>query len=444
MAAAYQHHFYGHIEEEVKRFLAMLLVDPSRYHDLVRELTGRVMSRLAWDDATQGPENGQSALKTLRQMSVSGPIVNTMTPIWDVAEFFRYNPWRKFEMERERNQKAWWQQLFRVARTRFLRGDLPKDTWTYRYFEQLQSKGNTTLEMSPKEEEFASCMLGFQCLVGVVTVSGPLQFFLMAMQLHPEWQKKAQAEIDRVCGDRIPDMRDWPNLPTVRACLKETLRWRSGVPLGKLSSYVRWKVSGAWASMLTELVSPEQACRTSASRTMSSAASRSRRVPSSWLASGKIILANPSHSTAPELTDLSRQSRAINRVESKYPDPENYRPERWLEEGWPTYMEPLTRYPNFREGHGMHTFGWGRRQCLGQLIVDDEMFLAGAGVLWAFDLLPKRCPCTGKVVEFDSKATNAAVILEPLPFPMEIKPRSKKREQQILENYSAVRDVLKV
>ena len=107
-------------------------------------------------------------------------------------------------------------------------------------------------------------------------------------------------------------------------------------------------------------------------------------------------------------------------------------------------MEPLTRYPNFREGHGMHTFGWGRRTCLGQLIVDDETFLAGAGVLWAFNLLPKTCPCTGKVVEFDSQATNSAVILEPLPYPMEIKPRSKERQQQILENYNAVRDQLKV
>lgn len=239
MAAAYQNHFYGHIEEEVKRWLAMILLDPERFHDLCRELTGRVMSRMAWDDASQGPLNGQSALTTLRQMSVSGPIVNTMSPIWDLAELVRYNPWRKFEVERERNQKAWWLQLFRVAKTRFQRGELPDDTWTYRYFEQLRTHGNPELELTAKEEEYASCMLGFQCLVGVVTVSGPLQFFLMAMSLHPEWQKKAQEEIDRVCGDRMPDAQDWPNLPTVRACLKETLRWRSGVPLGMLNCLAR-------------------------------------------------------------------------------------------------------------------------------------------------------------------------------------------------------------
>jgi hypothetical protein len=130
----------------------------------------------------------------------------------------------------------------------------------------------------------------------------------------------------------------------------------------------------------------------------------------------------------------------MNRVPEKYPDPENYRPERYLEKGWPTYQEPLSRYPNFREGVGMHTFGWGRRTCLGQHIVDDEMFVSGAGVLWGFNLNRKRCPKTGEVIEFDSEATNAHVILEPLPFPCDIQARSPERAAQILQSYQAVRN----
>jgi hypothetical protein len=134
----------------------------------------------------------------------------------------------------------------------------------------------------------------------------------------------------------------------------------------------------------------------------------------------------------------------LNRDPKEYPDHENYRPERWLEPGWPSYMEPLSRYPNFREGKGMHTFGWGRRQCLGQRIVDDEMFVAGAGICWGFDISPKRCECTGKEIKFDTQATNSNVILEPLPFPLEIKPRSEKRAKLIMDNYYAVRPSLKV
>lgn len=232
MQAAHQNHFYGHVEKEVSRWLTTLLLDPDKFHENTRELTGRVMSTLAWDDASQGPLNGHSALATLTQMSVSGPIVNTMTPIWHLADLIQYNPWRSYEVDRETSQRRWWLRLFRIAKKRFLDGNLPGDTWTYRYFEELQKQGNQTLEQSTKDEDEAACMLGFQCLVGVVTISGPLQFFLMAMSKNREWQRKAQAEIDRVCGDRLPSRSDFEQLPVVRACVKETLRWRSGVPLG--------------------------------------------------------------------------------------------------------------------------------------------------------------------------------------------------------------------
>ncbi|KAI0102927.1 cytochrome P450 [Nemania sp. FL0031] len=392
MADFHRHHFYGVIESEVRRFLAVLLIDPAKFHSYSREHCGRIMSRLAWDDATQGKENGDSADCTLGQMSVSGPIVNTMTPLWHIP--WAFNPWKKFERAREDNQRQWWLNSFQVAKQRFLDGNLPENTWAYRYFKGLQQQGNDTLQQNAKEEEFASCMLGFQNLVGVITIAGPLEFFLMAMTLNPTWQKKAQEEIDRVCGDRLPTTADIPDLPTVRACLKETLRWRSGVPLGV----------------------PHQCEEDDEFR-------------GEKITKGTIILAC---------------EWAMNRVPEKYPDPENYRPERYLEKGWPTYQEPLSRYPNFREGVGMHTFGWGRRTCLGQHIVDDEMFVSGAGVLWGFNLNRKRCPKTGEIIEFDSEATNAHVILEPLPFPCDIQPRSPERAAQILQSYQDVRNELRV
>ncbi len=134
----------------------------------------------------------------------------------------------------------------------------------------------------------------------------------------------------------------------------------------------------------------------------------------------------------------------MNRVPEQYPDPENFHPERYLEKGWPTYQEPLSQYPNFREGVGMHTFGWGRRTCLGKDIVDDEMFVCGAAMLWGLDLAEKRCPLTGEPVAIDTQATNSHVILEPSPFQISIQPRSPKRAQQILDSYVAVRDQVRV
>lgn len=244
MAEAYKHHFYGHVEKEAARFLGLLLLDPARFLDYTREFCGRVMSRLAWDDATQGRTNGDSADQTLHCMSVSGPITNTVAPLWYLPSFI--NPWYTYEIQREKQQRAWWLNNFRLAKDRMKRGDLPNDTWAYRYFEQIKKEGNESLDQEEEQEVFASCMIGFLNLVGVVTISGPLKFFLMAMALHPEWQKKAQAEIDRVCGDRMPTMQDFADLPTVRACLKETVRWRSGVPLGE--SHAPPLTYAAWTS----------------------------------------------------------------------------------------------------------------------------------------------------------------------------------------------------
>lgn len=392
MAEAHKHHFYGHLEAESARLVAMLVLDPARFLDYTREFCGRVMSRLAWDDATQGRTNGDSADTTLHCMSVSGPITNTMTPLWHIPFFV--NPWKQFEVKREAEQRTWWRNNLRLGKARYLKDELPKDTWGYRYFEQLQKEGNVTLEQDDDQEIFASCMIGFMNLVGVVTISGPLKFFQMSMALHPEWQQKAQAEIDRVCGDRMPTMGDFAALPTVRACLKETLRWRSGVPLGV----------------------PHQAERDDVFRGVE-------------IKKNTIVLAC---------------EWSINRVAERYPDPENFHPERYLEPGWPTYMEPLTRYPNFRDGASMHTFGWGRRTCLGKDIVDDEMFVCGAALLWGLTLAQKRCPLTGDLIPIDTQATNSHVILEPSPFQISIQPRTPARAQQILDNFAKVRDQVRV
>lgn len=260
MAEAYRHHFYGHIEKETARYLGVILMDPSRFLCYTREYCGRIMSRLAWDEATQGAKNGDSADTTLHCMSVSGPITNTMAPLWHLP--LPFNPWKRFEIKREASLRAWWLNNFRHARERMLKGDLPGDTWAYRYFEQIRREGNENLEQNEEQEIFASCMIGFLNLVGVVTISGPLKFFLMAMALHPEWQRKAQEEVDRVCGDRMPTMADYESLHTVRACLKETVRWRSGVPLGELNpNRVYMSLKGSMSNLFIIQGVPHQAER---------------------------------------------------------------------------------------------------------------------------------------------------------------------------------------
>lgn len=145
------------------------------------------------------------------------------------------------------------------------------------------------------------------------------------------------------------------------------------------------------------------------------------------------------------LTFQLSRSRAINRVESKYPDPETFNPDRWLNPSYPTYQEPLSKYPNFRDSKfGMHSFGWGRRKCLGMDIVDDELFVTGASLLWAFHMSQAVDPVTGENVRIDTYATNSHVILEPDPFKMRFDVRSEGRRADVLRNYAEVAGGLKV
>ena len=55
------------------------------------------------------------------------------------------------------------------------------------------------------------------------------------MTLHPEAQRKAQDELDRIVGlNRLPTFEDREHLPYVEALVTEVLRWRPVAPLSKL------------------------------------------------------------------------------------------------------------------------------------------------------------------------------------------------------------------
>ena len=52
------------------------------------------------------------------------------------------------------------------------------------------------------------------------------------MLVHPEYQKRAQLELDKVVGpSRLPTMEDIVHLPYIEAILKEVLRWKPVTPL---------------------------------------------------------------------------------------------------------------------------------------------------------------------------------------------------------------------
>jgi hypothetical protein len=75
------------------------------------------------------------------------------------------------------------------------------------------------------------------------------------------------------------------------------------------------------------------------------------------------------------------------RQESEYPDPETFRPDRWLDPKFPTYQEPLTQYPNLKR---YSAFGFGRRICPGLESAERSLFIEVASMMWVCSIRKKK------------------------------------------------------
>ncbi|KAK3380971.1 cytochrome P450 [Podospora didyma] len=355
---------------EAKRWLARLIENPDNFQHSLEDMASKIMCQLTWDDPSLSEYCTKSAWGLLTQMSPAGPITNVLTPLWHLP--WHLNPWKRAERKRHDEQQAWWMARFLGVREKMGNGEM-RPCWTRQFLEK------TSLKTSISGDYEASSVIGMLALVGIFTVAGPLSYWLVSMVHHPEWQAAVQREIDEVCEGRLPTIEDAPKLPILRACIKETMRWKPNVPTGVAhETEVDDVYDGYFIPKGTRIL------------------------PLDWA-----FLRNP----------------------EKYPDPDNFRPERWLEPGWPTYQEPLTQFPSIK---GMTSFGWGQRQCLGMSLTQDELLVACGSLAWCFTLKRKRDPATGEDLPVPLNKSNSLLIIKPDPFQMAFEPRSEKRREEAL------------
>nr|POE80818.1 cytochrome p450 monooxygenase psod [Quercus suber] len=359
--------YYGIMYHEIKRWNMRLLEDPDNFCFQLEDMAAKVMTTLTWDDPDLSEYCTKSAWGLLTQMSPAGPITNVLTPLWDLP--FAINPWKIAERKRHDEQQGWWMANLMRTRAQMEAGDA-RPSFTRTYLEGLKT-GNLSGDYE------ASSAIGMMALVGIFTVAGPLYYFLLAMVHFPEWQKKCQEEIDSVCGGRMPELSDMPSMPILRACIKETMRWRPNVPTGV-----------------------------------------AHEVEADDFYNGYFI---------PKGARILPLDYAFLRNPAKYPDPENFRPERYLESDWPTFQAPLTQHPTIM---GMSSFGWGQRQCLGMSITRDETFVACGGLLWGFNMGQKK-DANGRLIPADINKSNSLLIVKPDPFEMAFEPRNADRKAKI-------------
>ncbi|OBR14654.1 Cytochrome P450 [Colletotrichum higginsianum IMI 349063] len=129
-------------------------------------------------------------------------------------------------------------------------------------------------------------------------------------------------------------------------------------------------------------------------------------------------------------------TRGITRDESIYPDPESFNPGRWLQPEYPTYKEPLTRFPNL---DGFSQFGFGRRTCQGVPIVDQDLFLTMGGMAWAFNIQRKR-NADGTEVPVHWNDYTPLLIAKPAPFEFDAVVRTPEKAELMRSMFEAAKE----
>ncbi|KAH0828054.1 cytochrome P450, partial [Lanmaoa asiatica] len=173
-----------------------------------------------------------------------------------------------------------------------------------------------------------------------------LMIFILAMVLYPDVQAQAQAEIDTVIGgglQRLPHWEDRSSLPYVEAVIKETLRWHPAVPLGIPHATVDDDI---YKGYYIPRGSPS--------------------LFGTWVKSS--INFQPAHPS----TGLTFFPRAISRDPIKFPEPEKFKPERFLQENSHS-VDELS-----------FAFGFGRRVCVGRHVADASLWISIVSLLAVF------------------------------------------------------------
>ncbi|KAH7057425.1 cytochrome P450 [Macrophomina phaseolina] len=260
--------------------------------------------------------------------------------------------------------------------------------WKYFYALSQESASSTTNDSFSRtllalQQEHALSDVEIAALTtnlvggGVDTTSSSVLSAILAMCVFPRVQRAAQAELDAVIGHaRSPAWADEPALPYVQALAKEILRWRTVTILGGI---------------------PHAPVRDDVYR--------GYRIPAG--------------------TQLTCNVWAIHRHPREFPEPDEVRPERYL--GGLKF-----EYPNAR---GHNAFGWGRRQCSGQPLAEQSLFMVLARLLWAFDIRP-GVDENGNEVKLDVFAYSDSENMRPLPFKARFTPRSEKI-RELLEKEAA-------
>ncbi|TFK36245.1 cytochrome P450 [Crucibulum laeve] len=355
----------------VRRLLAQLLDGPSKGLELTREMIGGITLSLAYGINIR-PSN--DPFIELAEHAITG-LAESATPglfLVDALPFLKYIPEGIPGAGFQKKARQWreLQQRFRTEPFERTVKDMADGTAQPSFV----SEALDALEGVPdakRRREVIRDTAGMFFAGGSDTTVSAIHTFILAMLRFPEIQAKAQEELDRVVtASRLPEYADEVDLPYVSAIVKEVLRWRPVTPFPFPHLLIEDDVYDGY------------------------------HIPK-----GSIILAN---------------SWAMLRNEEDYPDPDAFKPERFLKDG---KLDPSVRDPTTM------AFGFGRRECPGKAMALASLWLTAASILHTFEIV-KPLDKDGNPIEPDMKYSSS-LVCHPIPFKCIIKPRSQEAERLV-------------
>ncbi|KAK7061235.1 cytochrome P450 [Favolaschia claudopus] len=228
---------------------------------------------------------------------------------------------------------------------------------------------NETQGGSPEREQDMKDIAGVAYAAAAETTTATLMVSVMALAMHPEVVRKAQAELDAVVGlGSLPGFEHRSELPYCEAVVREIFRWRPITPVAIAHAL---NVDDVYEGYL--------------------------------IPKGTIILPN---------------IWAMVHDETMYPDPDTFKPERFLNPDGTLNSDDL-----------IIGFGFGRRICAGRHAADATLWAATVSLLATFNIA-KAKDAAGKEIEIEDVFLDG-MVSHPKPFKCSITPRNELTKQLV-------------
>ncbi|KAF8815534.1 cytochrome P450 [Phlegmacium glaucopus] len=362
--------------QEVHAFLRRLLATPDEFFHHIEHTFAATIMKITYGIDIQESDDPyvslvEEAMSGFNQASIPGAFwVDVFPPLKYVPSWF---PGAGFQ-----RKAAHWRELnasmakkpFSYVKEQLKIGKAPPSI-VANLIERLPGEDDP---QRPMEEKVAQNVAIVAYLGGADTTVSTVKALFLAMALHPEVQKKAQAEIDAVVGpNRLPDFEDRPFLPYINAIVKESMRWHLVAPLG-------------FPHMATN----------------------DDEYDGYYIPKGTVVF--------PNAWSMLHDPKVFS-------DPMEYRPERFLKDGKlnPDVMDPSSV-----------VFGFGRRICPGRHFSDNSLYLNVSCLLAVYDIKPP-VDDHGNIIKLKPEFTTG-LLSYPVPFKCIISPRSPAAEALIKDS----------